>query len=278
MTVRSKHLKLVGAMGAAALTVGAMAAASPALAANHDLTYTCNVLGPTSSTLNPGAIPAKMTAGQSSTRNMTLAVHLNALQTGTAAALGTSVKGTIVADGKGGTVPFSLKIPATAIPQTPGDTMDATATGKGSIVAAKAGTFKVNAGAIAATLKISGGAGGPQTVPQTCTAPTDGTQTLGTVTVAKDKTKSKVSAKVKGSTATVSDKVTSHFGLKATGKVSFTLKKGSKKVGTAKGKISKKGVAKVSFKHVKSGKYTVSASYKGNSNLKGSTGKGSFNG
>ena len=108
--------------------------------------------------------------------------------------------------------------------------------------------------------------------------PTDGTQVLGTTTVAKDKTKSKVSAKVKGSTANVSDKVKSHFGLKPTGKVTFTLKKGSKTVGKAKGKISKKGVAKVSFKHLGSSKYSVSASYKGDKNLKGSKGKASFKG
>ena len=101
---------------------------------------------------------------------------------------------------------------------------------------------------------------------------------LGTITVSKDKTKSKVSATVKGSTATVKDKVKSHFGLKATGKVKFTLKKGSTVVGHAKGKISKKGVAKVSFKKLKSTKYTVTAMYKGSSNLKGSTGKTTFKG
>lgn len=273
MTVSSKNLKLVGALSAAALTVGALGAVSPALAAGHDLTYGCTTgspapLGDTASTLDPGAIPAKMSAGQSLKQAMSLVVHLSQAQTGLAQALGTSVNGKVNASGP---LAFKLKIPDTAIPQTPGATMDVTASGKGTITATKVGSFKVNAPTINATLNISGGTS-PVTVTQTCTPPTDGTQTLGTVTVGKDKTKSKVSASAKGSKATVKDKVTSRFGLKATGKVSFTLKKGSKTVkGSAK---IKKGVATFS-KSLGAGKYSIVATYKGNKNLKGSTGKGS---
>ena len=41
MTVRSKHLKLAGAAGAAALTVSSLAVASPALAAGKTMTFSC---------------------------------------------------------------------------------------------------------------------------------------------------------------------------------------------------------------------------------------------
>lgn len=273
MTVRPQHLKIAGAMGAAALTVGSIAAASPALAADHDLTYACSgtpiPLGNVSSTLNPGAIPAKLIAGQSVKRTMTLTVHLNQTQTGIAQAAGTSVSGKITAKGA---VAFKLTIPTTAIPSTPGATMDATATGPGTITATSAGSFKVNAGPIKATLNLTGGAGGPVTATQNCTAPSGASKTLGTVKVAKDTTKSKVSGKVKGKKATVTDKVTSKNGLAATGKVSFSLKKGSKTV-KASGTI-KKGVAKIS-ETLTSGKWSVTATYKGDKNLKGSTGKGS---
>jgi hypothetical protein len=268
MTVRSKHLKLAGAVTAATLTVGALA--SPAVAAGHNLTYNCNgspvPLGKVKSTLDPGKIPAKMTAGQSVKRSMNLVVKLNQKQTGIAQLVGTSVKGKITSKAA---VAFKLKIPTTAIPQTPGATMQATASGPGTITAAKAGTFKVNAGTIGATLNITGGAS-PTTATQTCTAPGGAAKTLGTVKVAKDKTRSKVSAKVKNGKATVKDKVTSHYGLKPSGKVSFTLKKGHKTI-TAKGKLNKKGVASIS-KKLASGKYAVTAKFKGDKNLKGSKG------
>ncbi|MGC4112200.1 MAG: Ig-like domain repeat protein [Nocardioides sp.] len=273
MTVRSSHLKLVGALGAAALTVGAIGAASPALAAGHDLTYQCTgqpvPLQAVDTTLNPGAIPAKMTAGQSVKNSMSLVVHLNQTQTGIAQAAGDSVDGKVVAKGP---LAFKLNIPNTAIDQTLGATQDVTASGKGTITAAKAGKFKVNAGAINATLNLTR-SGNTTTATQDCTAPTDGTQTLATVTVAKDKTKSKVSAKGSGGKATVTDKVKSHFGLVPTGKVKFTLKKGSKSV-TAKGSLNKKGVAKIS-RSLSAGKYSITAKYAGDKNVKGSTGKGS---
>ncbi|HEX3930815.1 MAG TPA: Ig-like domain repeat protein [Nocardioides sp.] len=272
MTVRSKNLKLVGALGAAALTVGTLGAVSPALAAGHDLTYTCTgnpiPLGAVDSTLNPGTIPAKLAAGQALTQHMSLVVHLNQTQTGIAQAAGDSVDGKIVAKGP---LAFKLNIPTTAIDQTLGATQDVRAAGKGTITASKVGSFTVNAGGINATLNLTKG-GTTTQVTQSCTAPTDGTQTMGTIKVTKDKTKSKVSAKVKGSKATVSDKVKSHFGLKATGKVSFTLKKGSKTI-KATAKI-KKGVAKFTTKSLAKGKYSIVAKYAGTKNLKGSTGKG----
>jgi hypothetical protein len=272
MSVRTKHLKLVGVGSAVALTIGALA--SPALAAGHDLTYTCSgtpgPLGPVAATLNPGKVPAKLTAGQSVKRAMTEVVHLDQTQTGTAQALGTSVSGTIKAKGP---LAFKMIIPDTPIPATPGATMDVNAAGPGTITATKAGKFKVNAGPIDAVLNLTGGAGGPITATQNCTAPTDGTKTLGTITVAKDKTKTTEKATGGKGSVQASAKVKSHFGLKATGKVKFTLTKGAKKVSDS-AKI-KKGVAKASFKGLAKGKWSITAKYAGSKNLKGSSDKGS---
>lgn len=267
MTVRSQHLKIAGAVGAAALTIATVGAASPALAASHDITYNCTKgnpapLGPIDTTVTT-TVPAKSVAGQKS--KVTVVVHLSQGQTALAQSLGTSVKGTITSKGLDA---LNLTIPATPIDQTPGATQDVTATGKGTISAASKGAVDVTTGTISATLQLSIKAS------SSCVMPTDGTQVLGTTTVAKDTTKSKVSSKVKGKKATVTDKVKSHFGLAPTGKVSFTLKKGSKTV-KASGKINKKGVAKIS-KTLTSGKWSVKASYKGDKNLKGSTGKGSL--
>jgi hypothetical protein len=277
-SVRTKHLKLVvGAAGAAALTVGAIAA--PALASPHDLTYTCTGtpadLGPIASTLDPGAIPAAMTAGQSVKRNMSVVVHLSQAQTGLAQALGTSVKGGITSKGP---LAFNLKIPATPIPQEPGATMDATASGTGTITANKAGSLKVNARTIAANLTISGGAA-PITATQSCTPPTDGSQTLGTVTVAKDasKTTTRASYNARKDVATGTAKVQgAKFGLAGTGKVKFTLKKGTKTIKSITATLTK-GSASAPFKNVKAkGNYSISTSFAGDANLKGSSGKDTF--
>jgi hypothetical protein len=267
MTVRRKHLTIAGAVGAVALTVGGLT--SPALAASHDITYNCNkgnpaALGPIDTTLTTGAVPAKLVAGQKSKGNVTVVVHLSPQQAALAASLGTSVSGSIKSKGVDS---LNLTIPSQSTTPAGDGTLDVTANGKGTISSAAAGKVKVSTGTINAVLKLSIDAS------SSCKMPTDGTQVLGTTTVSKDKSKSKVSGKVKAKKATVTDKITSKFGVKATGKVGFTFKKGSKTV-KASGKISKKGVATVT-KTLTSGKWSVTAQYKGNKGLKGSTGKGS---
>jgi Big-like domain-containing protein len=275
MTVRSHTLKLVGALGASALTIGALSA--PALAAGHDLTYECQILGTTDATLDAGSIPATMTAGQVKKPDTTVVVHLSSDQTTIAGGLGNHVKGSLAAPAKPSKIGLDLTIPKTKIHA--GDPQDITASGKGKIKPTKAGTITLKAGDVAAKLHLTGGPTGPTDADQTCTAPTDSTANLGKIVVSKDKSKTTPSgsysatkkaaslkAKVKGAT----------FGLAGTGKVKFTLKKGSKSVGSATGKL-KKGVAKVKLKKsLKNGKYTVVAKFKGDAGLKGSSGKGTF--
>ena len=133
------HLKLVGAAGAAALAIGTVA--SPAVAAAQDLTYTCDVLGPTSATLNPGSIPNSLVAGQTSKRTMTMVVHLNDLQTQAAHGLGDSVSGSLVAAGTNKSFPFNMTIPNQPIPAS--GATDINASGPGKIRPLSAGTWKV---------------------------------------------------------------------------------------------------------------------------------------
>jgi hypothetical protein len=269
MTVRPKHLTIVGAVGAVALTVGGLA--SPALAAGKTMTFGCDLpLGPTSATLTP-KIPAKMFAGQALKGKMKVVVRLTAPQTTAASVAGTSVAGKIVAKGEKKTIAYTVTFPKTTI--NAGSAQNITATGKSTITAPKPGKYTLNAGAIAATLNLTGGPGGPATIPQSCTAPTGASKTLGTIKVVKDTSKGKVKGKASGKTATVTDTVKAKHGGKVTGKVSFSLKKGSKTV-KASGKLSKKGVAKIS-KKLTAGKWSVTAKYKGDKNVKGSTAKGS---
>jgi hypothetical protein len=277
MSLRPTHLKLIGAAGAAALTVSVLA--SPAAAVTKNLTYNCSVgdpapLGKVASTLNTGKIPAKMTAGQSVRRNMTLAVHLDQTQTGLAQALGTHVKGTVSTKGP---LAFKLKIPNTAIPATPGATMDVTGSGKGTITPNRAGKFKLNAAAIAAVLKLSGGA--PLTAHQTCKAPKGAAKTVATIAVKKDASKTVASAKysAKKKTTVAAAKVKgAKFGLAGTGKVKFVLKKGIHTLKSAKGKL-KHGVAHVKLKKaLGKGTYSITVKFAGDKGLKGSSAKKTF--
>jgi hypothetical protein len=277
MSVRSKHLTLLGVAGAAALTVSAFAA--PALAAPTDLTYTCDApVGATSVTFDPGTIPATMVAGQKQVNDASLTVHLNAAQTGLAQTVGDHVRGTGTANGAGNTLPFAVTFPSTAIPTGTGATMDIPGTGKATIRPLTAGTWTVKAGAMAASLTFSSGGTDTTTLKPNCTAPTDGTQNLGTIKVSKDSTTTTAGATYSAAkkAATGTAKVKSHFGLTATGKVTFVLKKGTTKVASQTKSLSK-GAAKAVFSGVKkAGKYSITATYGGNAALKGSSGKASF--
>ena len=116
----ARTLKLLGAAGAAALTVGVLA--GPAVAADQVVNYTCNP-GPlvVPINFNAGTLPTKMTAGQTVKQTITNgSVHLDANAIGLAQLQGwTKVSGS--ATGSGAT-PYKLSIAKTAVPQTPGAT------------------------------------------------------------------------------------------------------------------------------------------------------------
>jgi hypothetical protein len=284
MTVRSTHLKAVGVTSAALLTIGVLA--SPAAAVSKNFDYNCPVFaaaGPGEDSVNadldPGSFPANMVAGQTVTNSgATLDVNLDTAQEFLASTFGNSVSGTVVATGANNTFPFHMVIPATPIPAPP-STLKVHAAGPAKIRPLKAGTWTVKAGDMTATLTVSGGAGGAQTLPVECTAPTDASATYGKITVTKDKTTTAVAAAYssKKDIAHGKAKVKSHFGLKATGKVVFILKKGTTRIAKATTTLNKKGIATHAFKRVKKhGKYSITAKYLGNGNLKGSSGKDTF--
>jgi hypothetical protein len=274
MSVRTKNLKLVGVGSAVALTIGAIAA--PAMAATQNLTYSCATLGPTATTFDFGSLMPTMVAGQKDTHPMSQVIHLSAAQGALAKSLGDSVKGKLTAKGAGNTMPFSMKVPSTVLT---GAAQDINASGTGTIRPTKAGTWTVSLGSMTAALTLTK-AGTDTPVTDSCTAPTDGTQNLGTVTVTKDKSKTVVVAGYNATKDKATGKATvkgKTYQLPDTGKVKFTLKKGSTVKATDTEKLNAKGKATAVFKNVKkAGTYTIKASFGGDKGLKGSSGSDTF--
>jgi hypothetical protein len=292
MTVRSPHLKLIGAAGAAALAIGTVA--SPALAASTaSINYTCATpLGDAhpSAAYSVADAPAKMAVGQplKTTATFTLDPATTALATGT---LGWSkFKGTITTKPSASKAGLHLTFPKTALGSL-GNSTVANATGS-TLAGTRVGSFTFALGALGTVsltgYDASGAKVGTVDFPNSdgtfgrCqndagTTPLSGAAV--TTKIVKDTTKTKESASyaAKRKTAASKAKVTSRYGTAATGKVTFVLKKGTHKVKTLTGKINKKGVAKVVFKGVKAkGKYSITAKYAGSKTLKGSSGKDTF--
>jgi hypothetical protein len=272
----ARTFKLVGAAGAAALAVGVMA--GPASAAPVVVNYSCfNGALTIPITMDVGTLPAKMVAGQTVKKAISSGnVHLDATTVGVALQQGwDAVSGTNVATT---TTPYKLTIPKTTLPSL-GNSLDIPATGAFTIRPTKAGTYTVKAGDSTADIQGWNGATKANDIPLDCVAPTDGSNVFGTIAVSKDSTKTTVSAgyNAKKDIATGTAKVRSHFGLKATGKVKFTLKRGTHVLKTMKTSLNKKGVAKAAFKHVsKKGKYSITSKYLGNAALKTSAGRDAF--
>jgi hypothetical protein len=305
MTVRSTHLKLIGAAGAAALTVTAMAA--PALAAGEEsasVSYTCST---PFGDVHPSAVytvdapPAKIVAGQTAKLATTTQFTLDTAATGLAAGLGwTSFDGNITTDPANTHVGQNLKIARTDLNNNGDGTTTASSTGKTTVRYTKAGSFALKLASLGRVHLNGYNALGDPGTPASVDFPSaDGSGTLGrctndatatnlkngsaqnaTVAVVKDKSKTATSAKysAKKNVATGTAKVKgANFGLAGTGKVKFILKKGTHTVKTLKGKLNKKGVASVKFKHLaKAGKYSITAKFGGDKGLKASSGKDTF--
>jgi len=295
MSLRSKHLTLIGAAGAAALTVGALA--SPALANGAaSASYTCSTpLGDAkpSAVYDVASAPSTLAVGQplATTATFTLDAATTGLATGT---LGWSkFKGTITTKPTASRAGLSLTIPKTALGGA-GESTDAHATGSTLAGSAVTNSFTFvlgNIGKVSLTgYDSSGKEVGTVEFPNSdgsfgaCTNDA-GTTTLMdaatpvTAKIVKDTTttKEKASYAAKAKTAKGTATVKSRFGTIPTGKVSFTLKKGSQTIKTIKGSLNKKGVATATFKGVKAkGKYSITGKYAGSASLKGSSGKASF--
>ena len=294
MSLRSTQLKLVGVAGAAALTVGTMA--SPALAAGSaSVDYTCTTaFGPAtaSAVYNAAAAPASMAVGQplATTGTFTLDAATTALAMGQ---LGwKKVKGTITTKPTASKAGLSVSFPKTALGAGPLGTTVANA--KGSILAGATvqDTFTFVLGDLGhvtltgynasgkklGSVRFPSASNGKCTNDAGTTTLMDGGTPVTTQTV-KDKSSTKASAayKAKKKSAVGTAKVKARYGTAATGKVKFTLRKGTHKIKTMTDKLNKKGIAKVVFKGVKvKGKYSITEKYAGSSTLKGSSDKATF--
>lgn len=288
MSVRT-HYKLIGAAGAAALAIGTVA--GPAVAAGEytaDSTYTC--LGSVPTTVHFAVdTPSSTTlvAGQKLTPSATATVTLPAGATHLLHLQGWDhITAKVTAATPSNTLGWNMTVPMTAVPAE-GQPTVANATGVAVVRYPTAGTKTFQAGAFTATLVgfTSGTASAP--LPISCVAPTDGTTVLKdslaaplSITVTKDtsRTVAKASYNARRDIATGIAKVTAgHFGLRATGKVAFVLKRGTHRVASATAKLNKKGIATVHIKGVKRpGKYTFFEKYSGNGGLKSSTAKVTF--
>jgi hypothetical protein len=294
MALRSKHLSLVGAAGAVALTISGLA--SPAFAAGTAaIDYTCGTqLGDAhaSAVYNAADAPAKMAVGQPLATTGTFTLDAGTTALAVTALHWSSVKGTVTTKPTGSKAGLSVKFPKTELGSGPGGTTVADATG--SILAGSkvkdSFTFVLgNLGEVVLTgydaggnkvgsARFPGAAFGQCLNDDTTTPLMDGGTAVTTKTV-KDKSKTKESANyaAKKHSATGKAKVKARYGTKVTGKVKFTLKKGTHKVKTIKGKVNKKGIAKVVFKGVKAkGKYSITGKYLGSSTLKKSSDKATF--
>jgi hypothetical protein len=294
MSLRSKHLKLVGVAGAAALTVGALA--SPALANGQaTVNYTCTTaLGDAhpSAAFDVASAPASMAVGQplATTGTFTLDAATTGLATG--GLHWVTFKGSITTAPSASQAGLKLSFPKTTLGNGAGGTTVADATGStlaGSAVTDSFTFLLGDLGKVSLTGFDAGGTNlgtivfptsgsfGPCTNDATTTTLMDGGNPV-TTKVVKDKTTTSASAaySAKKKVATGTAKVKSKFGTAATGTVKFTLKKGTHTIKSLSGKLSK-GVAKVSFTGVKSkGKYSITAAYGGSKTLTGSTDKASF--
>lgn len=302
----ARTFKLVGAAGAAALAIGTAGPAVAAGGGTTDVAYTCVTAAgnatPTAS-YAVAAAPAKMVAGQTVKLTTTGTITLDAATTALATqALGwVKFDGTIVTPTSATTVGQNLSFPKTTM-GTPGNPTVATATGKTILRPTKAGTYAPKFGNLgtadgkqgAVTLNgfdASDAPLGSVVFPngtgtfKQCTnnagktAMVDSLAAPVTIAVTKDasKTSTKASYNAKKHVATGTATVAgSKFKLAGTGKVTFTLKKGSKTVKSMTASL-KKGKATAAFKNLKKkGSYTITAKFKGDSGLKGSSGKASF--
>jgi len=302
MTVRSTHLKLIGAAGAAALAISTVAtpavAAGPVLASVHYKCLALNSVNVTpSAQYNVAAPPTSLVAGQTKKLATTSTFHLNPTDTTLAeGSLGaTAFSGTIKTSPSNAGVGLGLSFPKTALGNDTGGSTTANATGSASLRFTKAGSFTLKLGAVGKVFlqgyDLSGNKASSASFPDSTqgngpckntagsTALRDASAKAAVVTVSKDKSKTKTSAGYKATKHLVKGKanVKGHFGLAGKGKVKFILKKGTHKVAATKAKLNKKGVAHAKFKHVtKHGKYSITAKFPGDKALKKSSGKARF--
>lgn len=269
----SRVRRFAGAGAAAALAVAGLGAFSPAGAASAPLNYECTTPLGAQTFVATFSAPATVPVGGSVALSTSVVVpEALAGQLYTLAGART-LSGTATGDGTASGVPVSVQqtIAPTAVPASGSMTVVAKGGAAvsatvpvGSKLALTAGDFSVNL-----VGKRADGSGSLLSPYAISCAQVDGQDAaIGTVTVVKTTSKTKIVAKGGKKKATITVTVKPGTKVAATGKVKVTVSKGKKKV--TKNLTLKSGKASFVAKKLKKGKYKVSAVYAGDKNVKGS--------
>jgi uncharacterized protein DUF6801 len=281
--------RLVGAVGALALTGGALGAVAPAHAASAALTYACTGTVPgTSGTYT-------MVADTDAPRRIAYGETVTPTATGTVTvpeAVTTAIRDTIGAkkvDGRadvaatvdGTANPWTLTVPMTNVP--PHGTMTLVGTGPaGTFTGEKVGRiFDIAVGNFTATVNFYEANGTPRIPPSTtvtCVLNPSQSGAVDTIKVVKDKTtttvmprQTRLGAKVKAKI-----KVVAEHGETVKGRVKAKLFRNGNRIQT-KQVYLRDGKRKVTFiRAQRPGNYKVVGKYVGHQNFRGSRGKVTF--
>jgi hypothetical protein len=242
-----------------------------------------------SAVYNVASAPATMAVGQPLVTTSTITLDAGTTQLATTGLSWVSFNGTITTKPSATQAGLSLKVKKTTLGNGAAGTTVAPASG-GTLAGTKLGAFAFKLGNMGTVVlngfDAAGNKLGTVAFPTTgsfgrCINNAGTTPLLSGVTpvttkVVKDTTKTtdKASYSARKDIAKATATVKSRFGTAATGKVTFTLKKGAKTLRSASDALNNKGVASVSFKQVKAkGTYSIIAKYAGSATLKGSTAK-----
>ncbi len=242
-----------------------------------------------------GQPPATMVAGQTVGLPTTATLALDAAATGLVGAQGaTSVSGTVRTAPTASRVGLDLVVAPTPLGNGANGVTNAPLSGTTLLRASTAGAYVVRTGSLG-DVALTGRdaadqAAGSVEFPTagslgTCTDDAGASTLTGiadavaTVKVVKDTTATTLTAAfapARGQ-ATGRARVRSHFGLRPTGTVAFTLRRGTHAVATIRRAVDRRGVARATFAHVtRRGGYSIVGRYAGDAALDGSRGTDSF--
>jgi hypothetical protein len=281
--------RLLGALGALALTGGALGVVAPASAATGTLAYTCTVpvsgakpFTAVADTDAPGKIAYGETVTPTATGTITFPEDVTTTLRDTVGAKKVDGKADVAATVDGVATPWTLAVPQTNVP--PNGSLVLTGTGPaGTFTGTKVGTvFDIAVGNFTATINNYQANGTPTTTLPTAVVPCvlnpGQNAAVDTIKVVKDVTTTTVKAPdiSKGEQARAKVKVVSDHGQTAKGKIKAKLVRNGKVMVTKLVSLQE-GKRKVKFvSHTKTGNYSVKVKYVGNENFKGSSSKDAF--
>jgi len=276
--------RLVGAVGAIALTGGTVAVTTPAEAATGTLAYTCTVplqglkqFTAVADTDAPQRIAYGETIAPAVTGTITFPEDVTRTLRDDVGAKKVDGKAEVAATVDGVARPWTLVVPQTNVP--PNGSLVLTGTGPaGTFAGDKVGTvYDVAVGDFTATINNYQANGAPTTILPTavvpCTLNAGQDPAVDTIKVVKDRTTTAVTPKQfrQGAKARAKVKVVAEHGKTVKGKIKAKLLRNGK-VLQAKVLSLRDGQRRVTFLRLRNGgTYTVKAKYLGNQNFKGSS-------